>query len=66
MARSVHSWFREADMPGKKKAADVGKLVDAQARGKNVKSVKKDTKRSTGSELDARENKAYNMAKLVN
>ncbi|HEY8641148.1 MAG TPA: hypothetical protein VIO84_00120 [Candidatus Dormibacteraeota bacterium] len=50
-------------MPGKKKAADVGKMVDAQAKGKNVKSAKKDTKRSSGSELDARENKV--IQKLV-
>jgi len=45
-------------MPGKKKPADVGKMVEAQAKGKNVKSVKKDAKRATGSELDARASKA--------
>jgi hypothetical protein len=44
-------------MPGKKKAADVGKMVDAQAKGKSVKSAKKDTKRSSGSELDVRASK---------
>jgi len=44
-------------MPGKKKAADVGKMVDAQAKGKNVKSAKKDVKRSTGGQLDTRQSK---------
>ena len=51
-------------MPSKKKAADVGKMVEAQAKGKNVKSAKKDAKRSSGGELDTRENKVFIAVKL--
>jgi hypothetical protein len=43
---------------GKKKAkGDLGKMVDAQAKGKNVKPAGKDQKRSASSELDERQSK---------
>jgi hypothetical protein len=44
---------------GKKKAnGDIGKLVDAQAKGKNVKAARKEVKRSGSGELDDRQSKA--------
>jgi hypothetical protein len=53
-ARRQH---QRSNVSKKKSAAQVGKMVDAQAKGKSVKSAKKDAKRSTGGELDSRENK---------
>jgi hypothetical protein len=44
-------------MSKKKSASQVGKMVDAQAKGKTTKSARKDTGRSSGSELDARASK---------
>jgi hypothetical protein len=38
----------------KKKRADIGKLVDAQAKGKKVKNVTSDTRRSGSGEVDTR------------
>ena len=47
---------------GKRKTkADLGKLVDAQAKGKNVKTVKSEGKRSSASEVDARQSKAQSL-----
>jgi hypothetical protein len=41
----------------KKSAADVGKLVEAQAKGKTVKGAAKDRKRSATAALDPRKSK---------
>jgi hypothetical protein len=41
----------------KKKAADIGKLVDAQAKGRKVVSVKTDSKAVGGEALDTRTSK---------
>ena len=43
-------------MPGKKSAASAAKAVEKQARAK--RSTGSETKRSKGSELDARESKS--------
>ena len=42
-----------------KKKADIGKLVDAQAKGKKVSSVRADKKTPEGKELDIRTSKVF-------
>jgi hypothetical protein len=44
-------------MDKKKGKGDISKLVDAQAKGKNVKAGDKELKRSGSSELDERQSK---------
>jgi len=41
----------------KKSTSQVGKMVDAQAKGKTVKGARKDVKRSMGGQLDTRQSK---------
>jgi hypothetical protein len=43
----------------KKKKADIGKLVDAQAKGKKVSAVRADKKAAEGKELDIRTSKIF-------
>lgn len=42
-----------------KSKANLGKMVDAQAKGKTVKGARADKKKSGGSELDSRASKAF-------
>jgi hypothetical protein len=48
-------------MMKKKSAADVGKLVEAQARGKPVKGPAKDRKRTATAALDQRKSKRFTI-----
>jgi hypothetical protein len=48
-------------MMKKKSAADVGKLVDAQAKGKAVKAAAKDRKRTATGALDQRQSKKFGV-----
>jgi hypothetical protein len=56
--------FRELAMPEKKKAADVGKIVEAQAKGRKVKGARTD-KPGAASELDVRQSKMWKWRKMV-
>jgi hypothetical protein len=47
----------------KKKRADIGKLVDAQAKGKKVVRAKTDKKTPEGRDLDDRASKFYEWIK---
>jgi hypothetical protein len=48
-------------MMKKKSAANVGKLVEAQAKGKTVKGAAKDPKRSATGALDQRRSKGFKV-----
>ena len=51
-----HSLLEDSEM-SKKKRADIGKLVDAQAKGKKVTGSKTDTKTAESRDLDVRASK---------
>ncbi len=47
-----------------RKKANIRKAVTAQAKGKKVTSVRSETRKSKGGELDTRESKAVNFLKV--
>jgi hypothetical protein len=51
-----HRLLEDSEM-SKKKRADIGKLVDAQAKGKKVTGSKTDTKGAESRDLDVRASK---------